>query len=576
MMKSNLLTGIVMDRWLTFVMLMSFFFVPLANAQLDQYSWLIGKDGITYRETSTIDSEGNVLVSGTFYHTLDCDPGPDQYNLSTSSQSSISCSFIQKVNGRGELLWAKPWCSNDRIIFYGLTTDADGNILATGMFEGTVDFDPGNSVYNLTSLYYSDIFIMKLDKFGNFQWVVGMGCNTFDSGDQIKVDAFGNVYVSGFFDNTVDFDPGNGTIIMSPYRNQQCFLLKMSTAGTVLWARRMAGDFKVKSEIELDAQSNIYFCSQFSDTVIVNGNDTLVSNGHTDISIEKLDSDGNLIWVKSIGGQGTENLLDLALDASQNIYLSGTFNDTVDVDPNPQTSHELVSNSYECFLLKLRNNADFVTVKTFSGNEKLGLKSTCINQQQRLFVAAQYTYPVTVNFSIDSNVVFVPQGSSDVLMIQMDTSLNVEKAISFGGTETDYVDFIFSSDSTNCYLHGESYSDLHFYAGNGDYLLGDMSNYYLLKMGDGIGNDYRNDFEISCTPNPTTGIVYVRKDYLSQTAVLDSEIKVIVYDFVGKPILEISSMDEMVVLDLTGFASGAYFITVGYDGKIFKSKCTRL
>ena len=79
----------------------------------------------------------------------------------------------------------------------GVTVDAAGNVYTTGTFEGTVDFDPGPGVFNLTSAGDSDAFVQKLDATGDLVWATRTGSTDSDSGKEIAVDGTGNVYVIG-------------------------------------------------------------------------------------------------------------------------------------------------------------------------------------------------------------------------------------------------------------------------------------------------------------------------------------------------------------------------------------------
>jgi len=93
----------------------------------------------------------------------------------------------------------------------GIALDAAGNIYIAGSFSGTADFDPGSGTFNITSNGGTDIFIQKLDNAGNLIWVKTMGGSRDDHANSIGVDLNGNVFATGFFRDTVDFNPGTGT-----------------------------------------------------------------------------------------------------------------------------------------------------------------------------------------------------------------------------------------------------------------------------------------------------------------------------------------------------------------------------
>ena len=89
-----------------------------------------------------------------------------------------------------------------------IAVDASGKVYITGIFQGTADFDPGPGVFKLTSAGNNDIFVNKLDASGNFVWAKSMGGPAYDHGNSLTVDAAGNVWSTGSFEGTVDFDPG--------------------------------------------------------------------------------------------------------------------------------------------------------------------------------------------------------------------------------------------------------------------------------------------------------------------------------------------------------------------------------
>ena len=106
--------------------------------------------------------------------------------------------------------WAKQMGGTSDDYGRSIAIDASGNVYSTGSFQGTTDFDPGAGVFNLTSAGVEDIYIQKLDANGNFIWAKQMGGSGGDFGLSIDIDGSGNVYSTGKFEGTVDFDPGAG------------------------------------------------------------------------------------------------------------------------------------------------------------------------------------------------------------------------------------------------------------------------------------------------------------------------------------------------------------------------------
>ena len=174
----------------------------------------------------TVDASGNVYTIGFFIDTVDFDPGVGTANL-TSSEGTYD-TFVQKLDASGNFIWAHSFGGISTDYGNAITVDASGNVYTTGNFEDTVDFDPGAGTANLTSVGLEDIFVQKLDASGNFIWAKSFGASDEDEGSSITVDALGNVYTTGYFQGTVDFDPGVGTNNFTSAGFSDVFIQKMS------------------------------------------------------------------------------------------------------------------------------------------------------------------------------------------------------------------------------------------------------------------------------------------------------------------------------------------------------------
>ena len=175
------------------------------------------------KKSIAVDAEGNVYTSGSFTGKVDFDPGPGEFYLSAVNTSplgdQVQDMFVSKSDAAGNFIWAKQMVSEYYTRSNALTIDAQGNVYTIGEFTGTVDFDPGVGIFNLSSAFYSfDMFVSKLDRCGNFVWAKKIGGTTNDHvyGNSITLDPSGNVYTTGNFDgNAVDFDPGTGIYILN-------------------------------------------------------------------------------------------------------------------------------------------------------------------------------------------------------------------------------------------------------------------------------------------------------------------------------------------------------------------------
>ena len=300
------------------------------------YMWAKSVGGVAYDYYNklVVDGAGNVYITGNFSGTADFDPSTGFYNLTSAGSYDI---FLAKFDNNGNLVWAKNLGGLLDDYGQGLAVDGSGNVYSTGGFWGTADFDPEAGVYNLSSEGYYDIYISKLDMNGEFVWAKSMGGTATDSSSNIKIDESGYVYSTGFYNNTVDFDPGAGVYNLTSNGNRDIFISKVDNNGDFVWARTVGGSSgEGSADLELDANGNVYIVGGFFDTADFDpgiGTLNLTSAGSGDIFISKLDTHGNFAWAKNMGGTGNDFGRSLAVDGMGNAYCIGEFVGIADFDP---------------------------------------------------------------------------------------------------------------------------------------------------------------------------------------------------------------------------------------------------
>lgn len=216
-----------------------------------------------------------------------------------------------------------------------ITHDAAGNFYVTGGFTGTVDFDPGPTNVSLTSTSptLTDIFVAKYTSTGALVWARAIGGDGIDEGRGIAVDGSGNVYTTGLFNSSsggapVDFDPSpTATSYLTNAGGTDAFVLKLDSTGNFVWARDLGGSFADSgSGIAVDNSGNAYVTGNFADTT--NGPSsvaTLTSAGGSDAFILELTASGSLAWARTLGGSGQDAGNAIAVDTSGSAYVAGNF-----------------------------------------------------------------------------------------------------------------------------------------------------------------------------------------------------------------------------------------------------------
>lgn len=330
----------------------------------------IGAGQIDVARAAEVGS-GYIDVGGDFRGTVDFDPGPGITNLTPSGDASL---FILRLSDAGNFISVKQMNSTGGIIsLRDMAKDIDGSILLMINFSGTVDFDPGPGVANITSAGGNDLAFCKFSSSGNFMWVKSipnpsstpMGLN------EVKFDNNGNIVFCGYFYNTVDFDLGPAVFNLTSDGASDAFIAKLSATGDFVWAKHFRNQLGcVAWKLEVDASGNCYVSGGFeggTDFDPSAGVFSLSSAGDNDGFIAKLSNTGNLQWAKRIGGGLADGITSLALSSYGTLFAVVSFKGTVDCDPGTGVANLISNGDFDIGLLQLTTNGEFISVKQIGG-----------------------------------------------------------------------------------------------------------------------------------------------------------------------------------------------------------------
>jgi len=302
-----------------------------------------------------IDQSSNIYVTGRYRGTADFDPGNGQ-DIHISTNTTYD-SFLSGFNPDGNFLWARTWGGNNAEYGYGIAINGN-NIYVTGSFKSTVDFNPGTGTDNRSSNNNSyDIYLAKYDSTGNYAWVRIWGSNSDDEGLRLVADNNGNIFITGYFVNTADFDPGSGTDPHTSNGAQDVFLSKFDTDGNYIWGRHWGGnepygDFSFG--MNCDDNQNIYVTGRFRGTADFDPTlevDQRISAGGSDLFLSKFNNDGNYIWAMTRGGIDAERGYDVDFYSNE-IYLCGYFAATCDFNPGSGVDVRTSNGYLDAFLYR--------------------------------------------------------------------------------------------------------------------------------------------------------------------------------------------------------------------------------
>ncbi len=305
-----------------------------------------------------------LIITGFFSETVDFDLSSGVYNLTSNGNYDI---FLAKYTLNGDLIWAKHFGGVGPDIGRSIWLYNNDDILLAGDFNSTVDFDPSDNNAILSTMSPSgitDVFFAKYTKEGNFLWVKHIAGNSYSYAQTVAVDNFSNIYLTGTFSKTVDFDPSiNVFSVTSKNNSSDIFISKFSPEGNFLWTFSLGSP---KNDFITDfslADSNFYIVGHFQDTINFNPFSTSilkVSSGQHDIFLAKYDLFGILQWVNTFGSTGSDLANSCNIDSTNNIWLVGCFSGTVDFDPTPSIQSLTSMGNYDSFIAQFSSNGNLL------------------------------------------------------------------------------------------------------------------------------------------------------------------------------------------------------------------------
>ena len=501
------------------------------------------------------DENGNSYVTGYFSGTAQF----GSFSLNSAGGEDI---FIAKYNPRGVCLWAKSAGGTDIDHGRAVSIDKQGNLYVTGFFKDTATFD----TTNLVSRGGSDIFIAKYTQNGNIIWskkAGGTNGGTEDGGFGICNDNAGNIYVTGVFSGTSTFDSFFLT-------HGGTFIARYDSVGNCVWAKQSNNSslHDPAKGIQLSPSNESIYVTGYFVNFISFGSDTLAATGgNQDIYLTKLDTSGNFLWGRNVGGAYNNDFgRDLTLDPNENIYLIGSFQNTATFGTNTTITSSPFSRD-NVFIAKYDSSGNFKWVDKVGTNSNgtIGHSIQYGAHTNRLYVSGLFHGTATFG---NNGPGLVSQGLKDAFVAQYDTSGTCIWARSARGTNNQ-VAYNISLDAVNdVYVVGSFENAIQY--GTNTLFTNGGSDFFIAKLNAnpnsvGIEDNTDTDKMFELYPNPSNGqfTLALRNKIDGELMLYDINAKLIHQDNFNKA--------QMLEMDLE-LESGVYFIKLNSNDSTWVEK----
>lgn len=513
-----------------------------------------------------VDAFGNTILITRFSGNIDVDPGPNVVNLASSGEGDI---LLAKYDVNGNYLWAKSFGSTGDEIAGALAIDASGNILITGAYMYTVDFNPGPGVNTLPFFFDRDIFIAKYDPNGNYIWAKSINSFNYECGNCIQIDKNGNILLAGEFGGSVDFDPGPGILTLSSNGNMDIFFAKYSSSGDLIWAKNIGGQFNsdIVNCARLDNLGNIYLTGTFIgnadfDTGPSTAPISTYDNTWGDVFIAKYSTNGDFIWAKNItNSHEWEGGLELQIGSDHSVYCTGRFM-VADFDPGPGQALEIANQGYDynIYLAKYDSLGNYLWVKNIGGLQDDEGESLQLTSNDNIYLTGFYGGKTDFDPGQDSAIIYGSYYSRQIFVASYDNTglfqwvktlkdtmgagssaclrINANEDMILGGTFFNSIDMDPNSGIANASCTGSHCSFIAKYS----------------KFPVGLNELLSDKNALKIFPNPCDG------KFLINTGAHELQL-LSVYDIGGKLVYKKEIKDKE-ILDVSNLEGGIYSLNV--------------
>ncbi len=294
------------------------------------------------------------------------------------------------------------------------------------------------------------------------QWVKDIGGPGDSKPSGMVVDAQNNIYITGYFTGTVDFDPSAGVKNLTSNGGDDIYVAKYKPDGTLIWAESMGGNALDQANcMNIDKDGNITIIGQYQssnfDADPGPGVFNLQNNGTDDIFIIHLDTNGAFLWAKTIGGDSTDRGEEVSTDKQDNVITTSIFQTSINVSGNTINA----AGSIDGLIIKYDPSGNLLWTIN------LGQTNTTQVFGNRTDSNGNITVSGTYNGSVDFN----PLGAAHILNSASSNDIFVAKYTSTGqlmwvntitGTLVNDQSVISIDSQDNVYFTGAFFSPLTF------------------------------------------------------------------------------------------------------------------
>ena len=393
-----------------------------------------------------IDSQGNVLMSGNFKTDISFN------NITLNSISSSYPDFyVAKFDPQGDIIWAKQGNGLREDMAYDVVSDENDNVIVTGIYGMYTSYSITIDSVTLLNSGQGDMFLAKYNSNGDLLWAIREGGPAREWGRSVDVDLQGNIYVCGNYYNGNSNIGGN---VISNNSSYGIFICKYNSSGILQWYKIGNSPDRelVRNIVVFPETGNLYAFGDFKDDHITLDTVTLYNHneGEFDNFLFKLDTDGNVLWGRCIGGMQKEKGNFCTVDVRENVYVTGIY-ESAECYIGTDTLLNSNINQGDTYIAMYSYLGDFEWSTSITGNDEEIAYSITSDTSDYIFVTG-YFNSTSINIGGQS---FLNNGQYDVFVAKYNYQGGFHWATTVGGSGSDKANVITINHNRELFVAGE-------------------------------------------------------------------------------------------------------------------------
>ena len=228
----------------------------------------------------------------------------------------------------------------------------------------------------------------------SIDWGKSWGSMQKESGNLLKKDSYGNMYLAGVFDKSFTYMISNIEYKVTSKGSNDIFFAKLNVNGELVYMQSIGGaDNDVLQDMDVDAAGNVYLCGNFLNAISLGSTDSAAyhSQGETDFFVAKYNTKGDCLFARTFGDFGDDICKNIRIDTDGNIFISGFFTEKIGFNKKTDQVVNIYARGFnDVFLVKLNKDGDAKWARNYRPNTEVQSLSMDVDKLGSVFLAGVY------------------------------------------------------------------------------------------------------------------------------------------------------------------------------------------